>query len=64
MDDMEVTAQLLTYLNLLAPEYDLVIDWETSNINKKQLNFIGEATDDQISRFCLKLDDYCDKILE
>lgn len=64
MDDMEVTAQLLTYLNLLAPEYDLVIDWETSNINKKQLNFIGEATDDQIRRFCLKLDDYCDKILE
>jgi len=52
MDDI----QLINLINLLAPQYGLSIDWETSDIETRELNFNG-GTDDQIWEFCIALDD-------
>lgn len=54
---MQDLANMITYLNLLSAEYNMKIDWNNSDIDKKQLNFIG-GTNEQIVEFCWKLEDY------
>ena len=53
-----IVAKMMTYLNLLASQHNLTIDWDTSDIEKEELNFIG-GTDHQIMEFITELTNYC-----
>lgn len=57
-------AEELTTMNIIANKYNLKIDWVESDISKKELYFIGEASDDDILNFIGEMTAMCDEIIE
>lgn len=55
---------IIEYMNLHAEKFNLKIDWGKTDINKRILEFTGEADDQQIENFCRFLAENFDEIAE
>ena len=62
--DNQIAATIITYMNLHAEKFNLKIDWGKTDINKRILEFTGEADDQQIENFCRFLAENFDEIAE
>ena len=62
--DNQIAAAIITYMNLHAEKFNLKIDWGKTDINKRILEFTGDADDQQIENFCRFLVENFDEIAE
>lgn len=57
-NNMDKTTAFFTYLNMLTAKYNMWIDWDNTDLEKRELNFCG-GTDEQQMEFIQELDAYC-----
>ena len=56
--------KFINYINILSATYNLQIDWEHSDIEKKILCFAGSASPDLIEAFSLKISEHFDLVVD
>jgi hypothetical protein len=54
----------LNMVSMLANKYNLAIDWGTSDVEEKKLNFIGISGLEDVEGFCIELENICKENIE